>query len=272
MELFNNNENNQIKKSAIYVVATPIGNMEDITIRALKTLNNVDFILAEDTRVAIKLLNFYKIKKPLYSYHSHSSENKINKYIENILKGNSAAIISDAGTPCISDPGVSIINKAIENNINIIPVGGISAFTTLLSVSGLSGNILFVGFLSNKSGRRRNQLKELYNNEKNIIIIYESVHRIKNCIEDIVNIFGENTDIIIGRELTKQFEQIIRDKAKKIIDFFSDNSIISKGEFCMIIDNRKSKECKSNAENNLCKESNYDNWQNRRRSEYTAKI
>lgn len=259
MEFFNNNENNQIKKSAIYVVATPIGNMEDITIRALKTLNNVDFILAEDTRVAIKLLNFYKIKKPLYSYHSHSSKNKINHYIENILKGNSAAIISDAGTPCISDPGVSIINKAIENNINIIPIGGISAFTTLLSVSGLSGNILFVGFLSNKNGRRRNQLKELYNNEKNIIIIYESVHRIKNCIEDIVNIFGENTDIIIGRELTKQFEQIIRDKAKKIIDFFSDNSIISKGEFCMIIDNRKSKECKSNAENNLCKESNYDN-------------
>ena len=259
MELFNNNENNQIKKSAIYVVATPIGNMEDITIRALKTLNNVDFILAEDTRVAIKLLNFYKIKKPLYSYHSYSSENKINHYIENILKGDSAAIISDAGTPCISDPGVSIINKAIENNINIIPIGGISAFTTLLSVSGLSGNILFVGFLSNKSGRRRNQLKELYNIEKNIIIIYESVHRIKNCIEDIVNIFGENTDIIIGRELTKQFEQIIRDKAKKIIDFFSDNSIISKGEFCMIIDNRKSKECKPNAENNLCKESNYDN-------------
>ena len=259
MELFNNNENNQIKKSVIYVVATPIGNMEDITIRALKTLNNVDFILAEDTRVAIKLLNLYKIKKPLYSYHSHSSENKINHYIENILKGNSAAIISDAGTPCISDPGVSIINKAIENNINIIPIGGISAFTTLLSVSGLSGNILFVGFLSNKSGRRRNQLKELYNNEKNIIIIYESVHRIKNCIEDIVNIFGENTDVIIGRELTKQFEQIIRDKAKKIIDFFSDNSIISKGEFCMIIDNRKPKECKSNAENNLCKESNYDN-------------
>jgi len=186
-------------------------------------------------------------------------ENDKIKDIENILKGNSAAIISDAGTPCISDPGVSIINKAIENNINIIPIGGISAFTTLLSVSGLSGNILFVGFLSNKSGRRRNQLKELYNNEKNIIIIYESVHRIKNCIEDIVNIFGENTDIIIGRELTKQFEQIIRDKAKKIIDFFSDNSIISKGEFCMIIDNRKPKECKSNAENNLCKESNYDN-------------
>ena len=258
MELIFNNENNKIKKSSIYVVATPIGNMEDITIRALKTLNNVDFILAEDTRVAIKLLNFYKIKKPLYSYHSHSSENKLNQYIENILKGNSAAIISDAGTPCISDPGVSIINKAIENNINIIPIGGISAFTTLLSASGLSGNILFVGFLSNKSGKRKNQLKELYNNEKNIIIIYESVHRIKNCVEDIVNIFGENTDIIIGRELTKQFEQIIRDKAKNIIDFFSDNSIISKGEFCMIIDNRKSKVCKSNAEN-IFKESGYDN-------------
>ena len=258
MELIFNNENNQIKNLAIYVVATPIGNMEDITIRALKTLNNVDFILAEDTRVAIKLLNFYKIKKPLYSYHSHSSENKINQYMEKILNGNSAALISDAGTPCISDPGISIINKAIENNIDIIPIGGISAFTTLLSVSGLSGDILFVGFLSNKSGKRRNQLKELYDKEKNIIVIYESVHRIKSCVNDIVNIFGENTDIILGRELTKKFEQIVRDKAKNIIDFFSDNSIISKGEFCMIINNRKFKVCKPNAEN-IFKESNYDN-------------
>ena len=197
MENINLNNNINIEKSAIYVVATPIGNIEDITIRALKILNNVDFILAEDTRVTLKLLNAYNIKKPLYSYHSHSTEKKINEYINNILNGSSVAIVSDAGTPCISDPGVSIISKAIENNIKVIPIGGISAFTALLSASGISGNTLFVGFLSNKSGKRKNQLKELYSNEKNIIILYESVHRIKACIEDIVNIFGENTYVVI---------------------------------------------------------------------------
>lgn len=233
--------------------------MEDITIRALKILKNVDFILAEDTRVAIKLLNYHNIKNTLLSYHSHSYENKINKYIQEISNGKSAAIISDAGTPCISDPGVSIIKKAIENNIKIIPIGGISAFTSLLSVSGISGNTLFVGFLSNKSGKRKNQLKELYEKEKNIIVIYESVHRVKECIEDIVNIFSQKVDIIIGRELTKQFEQIIRTDSKNILDFFIDGSILIKGEFCIIIDNRKSKVCKANAENNLYKESDYDN-------------
>lgn len=253
------NNKNEVEGGAIYVVATPIGNIEDITIRALKILKNVDFILAEDTRVAIKLLNFYNIKNTMFSYHSHSSEYRINEYIKSILDGKSAAIISDAGTPCISDPGVSIIKIAIENNIKIVPVGGISAFTSLLSVSGLSGNTLFVGFLSNKSGRRKNQLKDLYKNQKSIIVIYESVYRIKDCIEDIVNIFGEKTDIVIGRELTKQFEQIIRSKAKNILDFFTDGSILTKGEFCIIIDNRKSKVCEANAENNLCKESDYDN-------------
>ena len=159
------NNKNAVENGVIYVVATPIGNIEDITIRALKILRNVDFILAEDTRVAIRLLNFYKIKKTLFSYHSHSSEYRINEYINEILNGKSAAIISDAGTPCISDPGVSIIKIAIEKNIRIVPVGGISAFTSLLSVSGLSGNTLFVGFLSNKSGKRKNQLTDLYNNQ-----------------------------------------------------------------------------------------------------------
>lgn len=233
--------------------------MEDITIRALKILRNADFILSEDTRVALKLLNFYNIKNTLFSYNSHSSKHKIDGYINDILKGKSAAIISDAGTPCISDPGVSIIKTAIEKNIKIVPAGGISAFTSLLSVSGLSGDTFFAGFLSNKSGKRRNQLKKLHQNQKSIIAIYESVHRVKECIWDIVNIFGEKTNIVIGREITKQFEQIIRDEAKNILDFFTDGSIIIKGEFCIIIDNRKSKVCRANAENNLCKESDYDN-------------
>ena len=170
--------------------------------------------------------------------------------IEALSEGAKYAYLVDKNIKCI---------KTIENNIKIIPVGGISAFTTLLSASGISGNTLFVGFLSNKSGKRKNQLKELYSNEKNIIVLYESVHRIKACIEDIVNIFGENTYIVIGRELTKKFEQIIRDKASNILAFFTNNSILDKGEFCIIIDNRKSKVCKANAENILCKESDYDN-------------
>ena len=240
---------NKIESSAIYIVATPIGNLEDITIRALKTLNSVDFILAEDTRVTIKLLKHYNIKKQIFSYHSYSSENKTNDYIKQILDGKSVALVSDAGTPCISDPGVGIIKKAIENNIKVIPIGGISAFTTLLSASGISGDTLFVGFLSNKKQKRKNQLNTLKENEKNIIVLYESVHRVVNCIEDINEVFGENTQIIVGRELTKQFEQIVRDSAKKILAFFQNNSIILKGEYCIIVDNRLSKVCKTNAEN-----------------------
>lgn len=239
----------KIENNAIYVVATPIGNLEDITIRAIKILNSVDFILAEDTRVTIKLLNHYNIKKQIYSYHSYSSESKTNEYIKQIISGKSVALVSDAGTPCISDPGVGIIKKAIENNIKVIPIGGISAFTTLLSASGISGDTLFVGFLSNKKQKRKNQLSNLKENEKNIIVLYESVHRIVNCIEDINEIFGENTKIILGRELTKQFEQIVRNNAKNILDFFQNNNIILKGEYCIIIDNRVSKVCKTNAEN-----------------------
>lgn len=257
INIFNKEIN--IEKKSIYVVATPIGNMEDITIRALKVLNSVDFILSEDTRVAMKLLNYYNIKKSIFPYHSHSKENKIDTYIKKVLDGKSTAIISDAGTPCISDPGVSIIKKAIENEIKIIPIGGISAFTTLLSASGISGDTLFIGFLSNKSGKRKNQLKSIKEKYNNIIVIYESVHRIIKCLEDIVNIFGEKIELIVGRELTKQFEQIVRNNAKNILDFFINNSIFIKGEFCIIIDNRLTKVCKSNAENYQCKESNYDN-------------
>lgn len=253
------NTKNLIEKNTLYVVATPIGNLSDITIRALDILKKVDFILAEDTRTASKLLNYYKIKNTLISYHSHSSKVRVEQSIAMIKNGESGALISDAGTPCISDPGVTLINLAIEKKIKIVPIGGISAFTSLLSVSGLStGHTLFVGFLSNKSGSRRNQLKNLKENEHNLIVLYESVHRIISCMEDIVNIFGENTDIVLGRELTKQFEQIVRSKASNILDFFKDGSILIKGEFCILIDNRKSKVCRSNAENKLYKESDYD--------------
>lgn len=249
---------NIVEKNTLYVVATPIGNMSDITIRALHILKNTDFILAEDTRVTSRLLNYYGIKNTLIAYHSHSSKVKTEQCISMIENGKSAALVSDAGTPSISDPGVSLINTALSRNVKVVPIGGISAFTSLLSVSGLSGYTLFVGFLSNKHGSRKNQMKKLKETESNIIVFYESVHRIIPFIEDVVNIFGENTEVVVGREITKQFEQIVRSNAKNILDFFNQGSILNKGEFCIIVDNRKPKVCSSNAENKLYKESDYD--------------
>lgn len=223
----------------MYVVATPIGNLADITFRAVETLKEVNFILAEDTRHAINLLNHYNIKKELLSYHSASSKTRVETAIKRIERGESAALISDAGTPCISDPGVTLVAKAIENNITVVPIPGVTAFTALLSVSGVSvGGCLFLGFLSNKSGTRRNQLKNMFENEKKLLVIYESVHRIEAFIEDVFVIFGDSVNITLGREITKQFEQIVRGSPKTILDFFKNGSIVSKGEFVVLIDNR----------------------------------
>lgn len=228
-----------ILEKTIYVVATPIGNMSDITYRAVDTLKNVSFIMAEDTRVSSKLLNHYQIKKELVSYHSHSSNVRIEYLLSRIEKGDSAALISDAGTPAISDPGVVLVAKALERNINIVPIPGVSAFTTLLSVSGIPiNNMLFMGFLSNKPGKRKNQLSKIYECEKKIIVFYESVHRIEAFLKDISSIFGENTYIVLGRELTKYFEEIIRDNAKNIVDIFEKEDKIVKGEYCIVVDNR----------------------------------
>lgn len=159
--------------------------------------------------------------------------------IKRIEEGQSAALISDAGTPCISDPGVSLVSRAIEKNISVVPIPGVSAFIALLSVCGVSsGGCLFVGFLSNKPGTRKNQLKSLFENEKKLLAVYESVHRIEAFIEDVSNIFCKDINIILGREITKQFEQIVRGSPKNILDFFKNGSIVSKGEFVILIDNR----------------------------------
>lgn len=228
-----------ILEKTIYVVATPIGNMSDITYRAVHTLKNVNFIMAEDTRVSSKLLNYYEIKKEMLSYHSHSSNVRLEYLLSRIEKGESAALISDAGTPAISDPGVILVSRALERSISVVPIPGVTAFTTLLSVSGLPvNNMLFVGFLSNKPGKRKNQLKALYENDKKVIVFYESVHRIEAFIEDVSNIFGNDTHVVLGRELTKCFEEIVRDSAKSIVDIFEKKDKIVKGEYCVVIDNR----------------------------------
>jgi len=219
------------KYGKIYVVATPIGNLEDITLRALETLKSVDFVICEDTRVTKILFDHYNIQKKFVVVNANNEEFQINKILQEIKSGYSCALVSDAGTPLISDPGSKLINEAIKNEIKIIPVPGPSAVTAALSVSGLpSSSFVFEGFLPQKKGRQK-KLQELANEERTIIL-YESMHRIKKLIEELNNYMPERL-IVVARELTKKFEEIWRGTPNEILKDF-DKKII-KGEFVVII-------------------------------------
>ena len=194
----------------LYIVSTPIGNLKDITIRALSILKNCDLIACEDTRVTKKLLTSYEIKsKKLISFHEHSSQQKIFFIIETLKKGKSVALVSDAGTPVISDPGIKLIKLAITNKIKITPIPGASAVTSSLVGSGLSfDKFLFIGFLPNKKNQRINLLNE-YKKINSLLIFYESAKRIKETIKDMFSIFG-NRKCVIAREMTKYYETFYR--------------------------------------------------------------
>ncbi len=218
----------------LFVVATPIGNLEDITYRAVKVLSNVDIIACEDTRVAKKLLNHFSIKdKTLISYYE-PVEDKVSEKIISLLKfGNDVALITDAGTPTISDPGYRLIKKAIENNIDVVPIPGVSAVITALSVSGLpTDKFIFLGFLPNKENAKRELLKKF--GILNItIVIYESPHRLLKTLHLINEIFP-NSDLSIAKELTKIHERIFRGKPKEIINFLEENKDLIRGEFVIV--------------------------------------
>ncbi len=215
----------------LYVVATPIGNLEDITLRAIEVLKEVDVIAAEDTRHTKILTSRYGIKTPLTSYFQYNQIKKTDFLIDLLKKGQNAALVSDSGTPGISDPGFTVIKKAIEENITVVPIPGPSAFLTALSISGFPTNkFAFEGFLSNKSARRRKQLEELKGEERTIII-YESPHRLLKTLNDIIEIFGD-IHIVCAREITKKFEEIRRERVSESIKHFSDNKIL--GEFIVI--------------------------------------
>ena len=193
----------------LYVCATPIGNLEDITYRTLRVLNEVDLIAAEDTRHSIKLLNHFEISKPLTSYHEHNKDSKGGYLINKLLEGENIALISDAGMPGISDPGEEVIKQAIENNIEIEVLPGATASITALVGSGLeTAKFAFEGFLDRDKKRRREQLEEI-KHEKRTIIFYESPHRLKDTLKDMLKILG-NRSISINRELTKKYQEIIR--------------------------------------------------------------
>ena len=215
----------------LFVVGTPIGNLEDMTLRAISTLQNVNLILAEDTRNSKKLLNAHNIDSKMISYHDHSSEKEIKKIVDLLLEGKDLALISDAGTPTISDPGYGLIRECIKNDITIIPIPGVSSITAAMSVSGLpSDSFTFIGFLPQKKGRLKkiNQLQAL----DNTIILFESPFRLEKTLNQLLEHLGNRT-VVVGRELTKLYEEVIRGNLEDVILHFSKSKI--KGEIVVMI-------------------------------------
>lgn len=215
----------------LYIVSTPIGNLEDITLRALRILKESDFIAAEDTRHSQILLNKYEIKTPTISFHSYSGEEKIEKITEILKEGKTVALISDAGTPGISDPAYKLIKSAIENGIEINAVPGASALLSALVVSGSHMNeFIYLGFLPLKKGRQT-LLKSLAT-EKRTLVIYESPHRILKTLSDLLTYLGDRK-IAVCRELTKKFEETRRELISESIEHFK--QVRPKGEFVLVI-------------------------------------
>jgi 16S rRNA (cytidine1402-2'-O)-methyltransferase len=216
----------------LYIVSTPIGNLEDITFRAVETLKNADLIAAEDTRHTKILLDRYGIKTPTTSYFEYNRVRKTDYLLKLIGEGKSVALVTDAGTPGISDPGYTIIRACVEKNIPVVPVPGPSALLAALSASGKPADTFtFVGFLSNKSARRRNELKRLHG-EGRTVVLYESPHRIIKFLEDLLEVYSD-TDIVLAREVTKKFEELRREKPSELIEHFKKTP--PRGEFTIIV-------------------------------------
>ncbi|MCH8244406.1 16S rRNA (cytidine(1402)-2'-O)-methyltransferase [Patescibacteria group bacterium] len=217
----------------LYIVATPIGNLKDITLRALETLQEVDFVLAEDTRVTKKLLSHYNIQTPLISYHQHSKESVLEKVFQLLLEQKNLALVTDAGTPGISDPGNELIAFLLKKNlkISVVPIPGPSALTALASIAGISTDkFLFLGYPPHKKGRKK--FFEEVAQSKHPVLFYESPHRIMKSLKEL-EVLDPNLSLIVGRELTKKFETIYRGSSKDIQKKLEENPI--KGEFVLLV-------------------------------------
>lgn len=215
----------------LYIVSTPIGNLKDITLRALEVLKDVDFILCEDTRVSSNLLNHFEIKKELVSLNAVNESNKIDLIISRLKSNQTGALISDAGTPLISDPGVRLVSACIENEIEIIPIPGASALLAAVSMSGLPTDaFVFEGFLPQKKGRQT-KLKQLALEERTIVL-YESMYRIEKLINELSEHLPDRF-LVICREITKMFEETWRGYPKEILNNFSEKVV--KGEFVVVV-------------------------------------
>lgn len=220
-----------MENGKLYVVATPIGNLSDITFRSVETLKLVDFIICEDTRVTKILLDLYQINKPLLVVNAHNESKSLEKILTKLISGESCALVTDAGTPCISDPGVRLVNKAISENIEVVGIPGASAAILALSISGLpTDSFVFEGFLPQKKGRQK-KLKQL-SEEERTIVLYESTYRIKKLLEEL-NTNMPDRLIVVARELTKKFEETWRGTASQLLQNFEKR--ITKGEFVVLI-------------------------------------
>ena len=220
---------------SLYIVATPIGNLSDITLRAIETLKNVDLVLAEDTRHSKKLFDHYEIKSPLTAFHEHNENEKANGIISEINSGKSIALISDAGTPLISDPGYQLVSEAKKIGINVIPIPGPNAAIAALSSSGIaSSSFSFFGFLPAKQASRLKLLKTKRSLDETIIF-YESPKRILATIKDMMDVFGETRRVCLAKELTKSFETILNDNLIALIDYLESDPSHQKGEFVLIV-------------------------------------
>lgn len=228
----------------LYLVATPIGNLEDITLRAIRILKEVDIIVAEDKRQTLKLLNHLEISKPLISYHRHNEEIKVEGLIEKLQEGNNIALVSDAGTPVISDPGEVIVKEALNRGIDIIPIPGACALINGLIASGLDAKeFCFLGFLSLNKKIRKEKLEEI-EKENKTLILYEAPHKILNTLKDLNEVLGDRK-VVLARELTKIHEEFIRGTITEILEKYKE----PRGEHIIIIEGNKIK--KQDTQNDL---------------------
>jgi 16S rRNA (cytidine1402-2'-O)-methyltransferase len=224
--------NANARNSVLYIVSTPIGNLEDITLRALRTLREVNLIAAEDTRRTRKLLAHFDIHTPITSLFEGNQVRKGGKLISRLKGGDTIALVSDAGTPTVSDPGYQLLVQCIEADIPVVPIPGVSACIAAASVAGLPlHNFVFEGFLSPKSGKRRRHLEGL-SDERRTLIFYESPHRLIPFLQDVMELFG-NRRIAVARELTKKFEEIFRGNVDEAIEKFQ--AVLPRGEFTVVI-------------------------------------
>lgn len=239
----------EMKTGKLFVVGTPIGNLGDMTYRAVETLKTVDFIAAEDTRVSIKLLNHFEISKPLVSYHEHNFVDSGDRIVSRLLRGESCAVITDAGMPAISDPGKELVKMCADNNIDVSVVPGPSAVTSAAALSGMdTKRFCFEGFVSINKSSRREHLSEI-KDETRTMIFYEAPHKLRATLSDFVATFGEDREVAICRELTKIHEECVRTTLGEAKQFYSD--LEPRGEFVLIVAGTKKVEEEPNPEEAL---------------------
>lgn len=235
-------------KGALYIVSTPIGNLEDITLRALRVLKEADLIAAEDTRITGLLLKRFAIQKPLTSYFEGNELRKSEFILSRLNQGDHIALVSDAGTPGISDPGFRLIRLAIERQIEVVPIPGPSAVITALSIAGLpTDSFFFKGFLPHKSNKRRDQLKQM-EEMRETLIFYESPHRLSKTLQDILDLFGDR-EMVLTRELTKKYEEVVRGKVSGILNQIGEDKL--KGEITLVISGKTRQNLKKEPLRNL---------------------